>query len=105
MLNGPTMGFDVYISTKDNAVKLLCSVKNVMGCSFIIPAFCAVIDFTKQWIFFAKTGNEVTSPNVEVAKNQHPGRSIADTPYVPLDTVLLEQILFSVETNVLIILE
>jgi hypothetical protein len=55
--------------------------------TFIIPAFRAVIDFTEQWFFFAKTGNEVTSPDVEAAKNRHPGRNTTDTPYVPLNAV------------------
>jgi hypothetical protein len=45
------------------------STLSVLYETFIIPAFRAVIDFTKQWFFFTKTGNEVTSPNVEAAKN------------------------------------
>ena len=55
--------------------------------TFIMSAFRAVIDFTKQWIFFTKTGNEVTSLGSEAEKNRHPVRNITDTPYVPLDAV------------------
>ena len=55
-----------------------------------MSAFRAVIDFTKQWIFFTKTGNEVTSRGSEAEKNRHPVRNITDTPYVPLDAVTLQ---------------
>jgi hypothetical protein len=49
-----------------------------------------------QWYNLPNNGSllpklemEVTSPHVEAAKHRHPGRSITDTPYVPLDGVSL----------------
>jgi hypothetical protein len=53
-----------------------------------MPAFRAVIDFTKQWFFFTKTGNELTSVGSEAVKNRHPVRNITDTPYVRLYMVV-----------------
>jgi hypothetical protein len=52
-----------------------------------MPAFRAVIDFTKQWLCFTKTGNEFTSAGSEAVKNRHSVRNITDTPYVRLYTV------------------
>ena len=63
-----------------------------------MPAFRAVIDFTKQWIFFTKTGNELTSLGSEAEKNRHPVRNITDTPNVPLDAVIM---ILTQETNFL----